>query len=157
MRQAAELRSNQAEADPGDLGDLLQEVRILQQGAQMLTAFLVIVPFDSGFGKIDQIEKGVFMPTFICSVVSLALLSAPAVQHRIERPLRNSVRFKRVATRTILVGAAALSCALVLMTFLVASEVLGRGPAIVTTVFIGSLISTTWWIVPLLRRGARVD
>lgn len=145
------------EEDPGDLGDLLQEVRILQQGAQVLTAFLVIVPFDSGFGKIDQIEKGVFMATFICSVVSLALLSAPAVQHRIERPLRNRVRFKRVATRTILVGAVALSCALVLVTFLVASEVLGRGPAITTTVFIGSLISTTWWIVPLLRRGPRVD
>lgn len=143
-----------ADEDPGDLGDLLQEVRILQQGAQVLTAFLVIVPFDSGFGKIDQIEKWIYMATFVFSVVSLVLLSAPAVQHRVERPLRNRVRFKRAATRTVLAGAAALSFALVLATLLVASEVLGRVPGIVIAVVLTLLVCITWWITPLVRRNA---
>ena len=34
--------------DEGDLSDLLSELRILLPGAQMLTAFLIILPFNGG-------------------------------------------------------------------------------------------------------------
>src|SRR5687767_1544159 len=33
--------------DDGDLGDMLQELRVLLPGSQTLTAFLVILPFNS--------------------------------------------------------------------------------------------------------------
>lgn len=154
-RSRSEGQPEQPKDDAGDLSDLLQEVRILQQGAQVLTAFLVIIPFDVGFAKIDQIEKWIYMATFVCSAVSLVLFSAPAVQHRVERPLLNHVRFKRTATRTILAGAAALSCAVVLATLLVASEVLGQIPGVTLAVVVALLICTTWWLVPLMRRSTR--
>ena len=37
------------EREDGDFSDMLSEMRILLPGAQMLSAFLVILPFNSGF------------------------------------------------------------------------------------------------------------
>ncbi|MGC8035720.1 DUF6328 family protein, partial [Salmonella enterica] len=40
----------------GDLSDLLNELRILLPAAQLLTAFLITLPFNSGFSQI--VESG---------------------------------------------------------------------------------------------------
>ena len=65
-----------------DLGDLLQEMRVLLQGAQVLTAFLVVLPFSAGFDDLSQAERWVYVATFALSVLSLVLFSAPAAQVR---------------------------------------------------------------------------
>src|SRR5512134_1162007 len=85
-----------------DLGDMLQEMRVLIQGAQVLTAFLIILPFNQGFEKIDDAERWVYLTTFLCSVTSLVLFSAPAAMHRVIRPLRDRERFKDIGTRLML-------------------------------------------------------
>src|SRR5215204_2910616 len=73
--------------DDGDLNDMLQEMRILLQGAQVLTAFLVILPFNEGFARIDPVEKWIYVATFLCSISGLVIFSAPAAHHRLVRPL----------------------------------------------------------------------
>src|SRR5215204_6863306 len=111
--------------DEDDLGDLLQEMRVLLQGAQVLTAFLIIVPFNQRFDAISEREEWVYIATFILSVLSLVLFSAPAAQHRLMRPLQDRERFKNHATRFLIAGLAAASVALVLATQLVVSQVVG--------------------------------
>src|SRR5215203_1583473 len=83
----------------GDLSDMLSELRILLPGAQMLTAFLIILPFNGGARQIIQGESQAFLATFFFALTSLVLLSAPAIQHRLMRPLISRERFKRLATR----------------------------------------------------------
>lgn len=39
------------EKDDGDLSELLEERRVLLPGAQTLTAFLIILPFNGGFAQ----------------------------------------------------------------------------------------------------------
>lgn len=134
-----------------DLSDMLQEIRVLLQGAQVLNAFLIVIPFNSGFANVDRSERWIYAATFLCSITSLVLLSAPAAQHRLERPLHDRERFKVKSTRVILLGVAALSCALVLATLLVMSEVLGRPLALVIAATVAGLIGLIWWIVPLRR------
>lgn len=138
--------------EAGNLDELLQEVRILQQGAQVLTAFLVIIPFNTGFAKINRVERWIYIATFISSVVSLILLSAPAVQHRAQWPLRNRVAFKSAATRIMLAGAVVLAVALVLATLLVTSEVLGWIPGGIATGLIALVLGATWWVIPVRQR-----
>ena len=134
-----------------DLGDMLQEIRVLLQGAQVLSAFLIVIPFSSGFANVDSSERWIYAATFLCSMTSLVLLTAPAAQHRLERPLRDREQFKARSTRAIVTGVAALSCALVLATLLVVSEVLGRPLALAIASLIAALIGLIWWIVPLRR------
>lgn len=118
-----------------NLGDMLDELRMLLPSAQVLTAFLISLPFIPGFAKIVQSEKRVFIATFLCSVVSLMLLSAPATQHRLMWPLKDRVAFKRFASYDMLVGGATLSLALILGTNLVISEVLGANAGILVAAF----------------------
>src|SRR3712207_4445300 len=103
-----------ARHDDEDLGDLLQEMRVLLQGAQVLTAFLVILPFNQRFADLSEREEWVYVATFLLSVVSLVLLSAPAAHHRLVRPLVDRERFKNSSTRFLIGGLVAISLALVL-------------------------------------------
>jgi hypothetical protein len=133
----------------GSLDDMLQELRILLQGAQVLTAFLIVLPFNQGFDKIHDFEKWVYTATFLCSITSMIFFSAPAAHHRLARPLGNRVLFKTFATRMILVGLLALSFALILVTQLVVSQVIGSIVSLFVTAFVSLLILIIWWLFPL--------
>ncbi len=121
----------------------------------MLTGFLIILPFSQGFSKIGQNEQWVYLALFACSVSSLVLFTAPAAQHRLERPLRDRVRFKHDATCLIIIGLAPLSLALILATHLIVTEVIGKVAGLVTSAVVAALIVLTWWLLPLLHRRSR--
>jgi archaellum biogenesis protein FlaJ (TadC family) len=139
--------------DEQSLNDMLQELRVLQQGVQVLTAFLIILPFSAGFDKVDQAEKWVYLITFVCSVASLVLYSAPAVQHRIMRPLKDRKQFKEVATRMVLMGTITMSVALVLVSQFVVSQAMGFTESLVVAGLVALLTGLIWWLMPLLRKG----
>jgi hypothetical protein len=150
--QIESLASNSEASEEGNLNEMLQELRILLQGAQVLTAFLVVVPFNQSFINIHEIEKWVYSATFLCSITSLVFFSAPAALHRLARPLVDRVLFKKFATRMILVGLVFLSFALILVTQLVASQVIGPMVSILVTTFVSLLILIVWWLFPLAHR-----
>ncbi|MFS0754239.1 DUF6328 family protein [Noviherbaspirillum sp. 1P10PC] len=135
-----------------DLSDMLVELRILLPGAQLLTAFLITLPFNSGFGQIIQFEKIVFMVTFFCSISSLILFTGPAIQHRLMRPLLDRQRFKNSATRQMVAGTICLTLALVLSANLVMSEVFGQRMGITVAVTMATFIGAMWWIWPIYAR-----
>lgn len=134
------------------LNDMLQELRILLQGAQVLTAFLIVLPFNQGFDKIHDFEKWVFIATFICSVASLIFFSAPAAHHRLIQPLIHRITFKVFATRMIVVGLVFLSFALILATQLVVWQVLDAIASIVVTALVAGIIVFVWWLFPIFLR-----
>jgi len=138
--------------DEDDMTEMLNELRILLPGAQLLTGFLITLPFNSGFKEIVQSEKWVFMAAFLCSLSSLILFTAPAVQHRMLRPLLNRVHFKDVASRQMLTGAVFLSLALVLCANLVTSEVVGHPLGSAVAAIVTSFILAIWWIYPWRSR-----
>lgn len=142
-----------ANPNDGDLSDLLEELRILLPGSQVLTAFLIILPFNSGFDQIRDMEKVVYVVTFVCSLMSLILFTAPAAHHRLQRPLRDRIAFKNTATKLMIAGLVPLSTALVLAAQLVFSTVIGESWAswsITGALAIGLLM--LWWVFPLRNR-----
>ena len=143
--------------EDGDFSDMLSEMRIVLPGAQTLAAFLIILPFNGGFRHIVQTEKYVFLATLFFALTSLILLSAPAVQHRVMRPLMDRERFKHFASRQIVAGSVALGIALVLGTNLVVSEVFGHHVGLIGAGIIGTIVATIWWLLPLwLKRHTRI-
>lgn len=141
--------------EDGDLSDLLEELRILLPGAQTLTAFLIILPFNGGFSEIREEEKIVYVVTFLCSVIALVLFTAPAAHHRLQRPLRDREGFKNRATNLMIAGMVPLSIAIVLAVQLVLSTVFpqpwlswpGAGA-------IALLLLVLWWLAPVRWRTA---
>jgi peptidoglycan biosynthesis protein MviN/MurJ (putative lipid II flippase) len=144
------------ETDPfsdGDLTDMLGELRVLLPGSQLLSGFLIAVPFAPGFARMVGSEHYIFLATFLFALISLVFLSAPAIQHRMVRPLRDRERFKAIASRQILLGAATLGISLVLATQLVLSTVMGQTVGNVAAGFLAGLILLVWCWVPWLLRG----
>lgn len=139
--------------EDGNLTDMLGELRVLLPCAQLLSAFLITVPFNSGFADIVNSEKGVFLATFMLSILSLILLSAPAVQHRLIRPLTDRAAFKRLASLQIVVGAVLLGLALTLATQLVLSTVLGDLWGTVLASVTGGTLLFLWWVLPKAMRA----
>jgi len=144
----AAITARDGHAD-GDLSDMLSELRILLPGAQMLTAFLIILPFSGRAEQFIRAERLVFLATFFFALTSLVLLSAPAIQHRLMRPLVCRERFKRVATRQIVAGSCSLAFALTLGTNLVISSVFGKLIGIASSVTMGLLILCLWCLLPM--------
>lgn len=138
--------------DVNSLSEMLEELRILLPSAQLLTAFLILLPFSQDFSKIRQAEKWIYLATFILSISSLVLFSAPAAMHRLERPLKDRVRFKVFATRMIVFGLATLSLALILAAALVISEVFGHLLGMITAMLVALLTGVFWWLLPYLRK-----
>src|SRR4051812_11067526 len=133
--------------------DMLQELRILQLGVQVLSAFLITLPFTQRFAVLGPGEQWVYVATFVCTISSLIFMSAPAAQHTLERPLGNRARFKAMATRLIIVGLVFFSLALVLASQLVVYVVAGLTPSYIVAACVAGLIGVLWWLIPLTARG----
>jgi hypothetical protein len=132
----------------GRLADLLAEIRVMLAGAQMLTAFLILLPFNDAFDEIAKSEKYVFLATFFLAVASIVLLSAPAIQHRIMNPLPDRAAFKQLAIRHLVAGGVTMALAFILATDMVISRVFGQDPGVVAAAAIALLIVCLWLILP---------
>src|SRR4051794_29189561 len=100
----------------GDLTEMIGELKVLLPGAQTLTAFLVILPFNSAFSAVRDADKAVYAVTFLCSLLSMILFTVPAAQHRLLPQLHDREHFKKIANRFVVAGLIPLSIALVLVT-----------------------------------------
>ncbi|HEX5157604.1 MAG TPA: DUF6328 family protein [Ktedonobacterales bacterium] len=141
--------------DQVDLTEMLQELRVLIPGVQVLTGFLLILPFDHEFRNLALAEKWVYLAAFVSGITSLILLSAPAAQLRFERPLRDRAHFNEFATRMTIIGLIPLSLALILTTQLIAERTLGATTAIIITACVAVLLAAVWWVWPLMGLRAR--
>ena len=62
---------------------LLQELRVTQTGVQLLTGFLLTIPFQQRFTGLDGTMKIIYLVTVACSLGATVLLVAPVGMHRV--------------------------------------------------------------------------
>jgi hypothetical protein len=62
---------------------LLQELRVVQTGVQLLTGFLLTLPFQQRFDVLDTTMRVVYLITVGSSVGATVLLEAPVGMHRL--------------------------------------------------------------------------
>jgi hypothetical protein len=142
--------SHPVKDDPNSLAELLQELRILLQGSQLLAGFLVVLPFSQRFADISRLEKGLYLGAFLATLTSLILFSAPAIHHRLQRPLANRIQFKNFATRMTVLGAIPLSLALPMAAHVASNEIAGPVVATIIALVIAAGIGFVWWLFPRL-------
>jgi archaellum biogenesis protein FlaJ (TadC family) len=135
-----------------DLTDLLNEIRLLLPGTLLLVAFLIALPFNTGYTRVSQFDNAVYVALFLCAILSLLLFAAPAAQHRLMSPLRDRAAFKRSVNRQVIIGLIPLSAAITLATYLVISDVVNTLAAAIVAGIVGLTIALLWWVVPLNRR-----
>src|SRR4051812_38571671 len=60
-----------------NLNELLQELRVTQTGVQILTGFLLTLPFTDRFKTLDGTQKSVYLGVLVGSVLATGLIIAP--------------------------------------------------------------------------------
>jgi hypothetical protein len=132
-----------------ELIELLQELRIVIPGVQVLFAFLLTVPFSQGFTKLDSLQRGVFFATLLCTAAATALLIAPSSHHRLL--FRQGVREQRVQMGNVLaiLGLAFLVPAMVGVLFVITDLMFGMVTAIVVTAIVALAFVLLWFVLPL--------
>ena len=135
-----------------DLTDLLSEIRLLLPGTLLLVAFLIALPFNSGYTRVSRFDNAVYVAMFLCAILSLLLFAAPAAQHRLMSPLRDRAAFKRSVNRQVIIGLVPLSAAITLAAYLVISDVVSTLAAVIVASIVGLAIALLWWVIPLKKR-----
>jgi hypothetical protein len=136
-----------------ELIELLNELRVILPGVQVLFAFLLTVPFTQRFPQLDDLETGVFFMTLLCTAVATALLIAPSAHHRML--WRGGVREERVAMGNILTiaGLIFLVPAMVGVVFVITDFIFGLTAAVVVTGIIALFFVMLWFVFPLRYRN----
>jgi uncharacterized membrane protein YiaA len=149
------------ERDRDELRDryygLLQELRVVLPGVQVLVAFLLTAPFAQRFAELDDLERGMYGGALVFSTFSVVALITPTALHRFGRRTARAERLKLSIAMTR-VGLVCLGIGMTLAMLLVSHYLFATG---VTIVLVGSTLGAMvlfWLLVPLLLdHGERHD
>ena len=149
-------RETLAQRDDRNLAELVQELRVVSLGVQVLFGFLLSLPFTMRFSLLGAGQRGLYVSSLVLSAAATVLLLGPVAYHRIlfRRGLKEPVvRYaSKMAVLGLAVVGAAMLTAVLLVTSVVGGWVVG---GLITAVMAGALIGL-WFAVPLARRAGKL-
>ena len=155
---AAEMRriTNESEKQRWDrnFADLLQELRVAQTGVQILFAFLLTLPFSSGFPKTTEFQRDTYIVALLAAAFATAMIIAPVAFHRALFRQGRKPELVRYAHRMATGGLAFVLISMVASILLITDYLLKNAWAsTILTVIAGGWFLTLWAVVPLFRHN----
>ena len=131
--------------------ELLQELRSLIPGAEVLLGFLLAIGFTTEFGRLSDLERYVYYATLVCTAAAIVLYLAPAAYHRLRFREGDKDFLLRKANREAIAGTVAAGLAITGVLFLVTELVFGRTEAVLVSIAFFAFLAWRWWLVALYR------
>lgn len=135
---------------------LLQELRVVQTGVQLLTGFLLTLPFQQRFDVLDGDMRVLYLVTVACATASTVLLIAPVGMHRVLFRQRRLATLVAVAHRLAYAGLMLLGLALAGLTVIIFTVVSDRTAGLISGAVALVAIVVFWVALPFVLR-ARPD
>ncbi len=133
--------------------ELLNELRVAGTGIQVMFAFLLVVPFQSGWHHVDSFERTVYFITLLLVATAAFLLMAPPIHHRILFR-RGEKRFLvQTANYLAIGGMVMLAFGFVGILVLLSDVVVGGAAPAIVGVLAATFLAGLWFAVPAIRRG----
>jgi Family of unknown function (DUF6328) len=134
-----------------EYGELLQELRSLLPGANVLLGFLLAVSFTSVFTDLSAAEKYVYFATLVSTAVAIVLFLAPAAHHRLRFREGDKDHILRKGNREAIAGSVASSLAFTGVLYLVTERLFGTAEATLASIAFFAFTAWRWWSFALLR------
>jgi O-antigen/teichoic acid export membrane protein len=132
--------------------DILQELRVLQTGVQLLTGFLLTLPFQQRFSTLSSTERDLYLAAVAASIIATGFLQAPVSVHRALFRRHRRREQVQLAHRLSIVGIIFLACAVVAVTTLIFEVLHGWAVGSVAGGAAGALLLVLWLIIPWRAR-----
>jgi MFS family permease len=128
---------------------LLQELRVVIPGVQVLLAFLLTAPFAQRFQDLDDRGRTLYAVALLSAFAAVIALLAPTVMHRLGDRRARRARLQW-SIRLMVAGLASLSVSLLSATWCVTRLVWGAATGEATVIGAGLLLLVLWVVLPLL-------
>jgi hypothetical protein len=138
-----------------ELIELLNELRVALPGVQVLFAFLLAVPFTSGWGRITHFQRDVFFVAFLCTTAATILLIAPSTYHRLRWREHDKEHMLVTANRLTIAGSVFLALAMIAVVLMITDLLFSLWWAILATALVAVGFCWFWYGLALLRRAQR--
>jgi hypothetical protein len=135
--------------------NLLQELRVVQTGVQILTGFLLTLPFQQRFDILDDDMRKVYLATIACAVASTVLLIAPVGMHRVLFRQHRLKSLVSAAHRMAYAGLLLLGLAMAGSTVVIFDAVAGQTAGVVAGTTALAAFAAFWVVVPVWMRVSR--
>jgi hypothetical protein len=129
--------------------ELLQELRVVQTGVQILAGFLLTLPFQQRFTQIEELNRMVFLVAVALSVVATAFLVAPVSAHRLLFRKGEKAALVELANRCARIGLVALALAVASVVFVIFDVVTDTGVAVAAAGAALLLFVVNWLVLPI--------
>jgi Kef-type K+ transport system membrane component KefB len=140
-----------------ELMELLQELRVVLPGVQVLLAFLLTAPFQQRFAQLPGTLRNAFFASIACATVATALLIAPSAHHRLRWREGEKERLLPIANREAIWGTVFLAAAIVLALYVVTNVLFATWIAVVTAVVTVAVFALLWYVLPLFGGSSRQE
>lgn len=140
-----------------ELIELLNELRVALPGVQVMFAFLLAVPFSQGWAKVTDTQKTSFLVALLTTAVATAFLIAPSSFHRIQWRQRDKEQMLVISNGLTIAGLGLLAISMCAVVFTITDYVIGGQFAIWSTVSVGLVFASLWYVIPLYRRSKTDD
>lgn len=137
--------------------DQLQELRVMQTGAQLLAGFLLTLPFQETFGDLDDVQRTTYLALVALAALTTLLVLGPVAIHRRLTGLHVK---ERVVATTHRLMAGVLTCLALLvsgMTFFLYDVVADRATGIVAGLVVALLAVSLLVVMPHALRDRADD
>ncbi len=136
-----------------ELIELLNELRVVLPGVQVLFAFLLLLPFQQAFSQVTSLERIFYYAAFAATAAASVLLIAPSTYHRIRFRDGDKERMLRTSSDLLLVGTALLGLAIATVTFLITDVLFGEAIGAVSATVAAAIVAWFWFGLPLSRKA----
>lgn len=145
---ASERDESEAEREDRKWDDMLQELRVIQTGAQLTGGFLLTLPFQQRFDDLTTAQRNGYLALVVLSGLVVAQVLTPIAIHR--RLSGRHVKGRLVASAHLAMQAVLVSLALLVVgtTAFVFDVVLGGTASLVAGVALGLTLVALLVVVP---------
>ena len=133
--------------------EILQELRVTQTGIQILTGFLLTVPFQSRFTDLTTDQKTFYLGLVLLAAVTTGLMVAPVSLHRWLFRRRAKQELVGAADKFMRIGLVFLALTVSGVVLLVFDVVVDRTAALWAAGLLLGLLVLTWFVLPALLGG----
>ena len=148
---------SEAERLDRNYGELLQELRVLQAGVQILFAFLLTIAFQQRFAAVNDFQRNVYLVSLINASLATVCITAPVAFHRIVFRRGMKDELMTAATRYTAAGMAFLALAMIGAVLLVLDYLLSLGIAVGVAVGLAGVFLVLWVVLPYVARAREAD
>ena len=138
-----------------NFSDILQELRVVLTGTQLISGFLLAVAFQSGFRELDADEVAHYLVLVATAALATLLGMTPVLVHRIHFQKRLKQQIVQLANVLLLATLVVVSILVVGVTSFIFEVVVSGAAGLWAAGVCAAVIVALWVLAWAARRGAQ--